>query len=209
MWCVILQPKGTSRNAVIPTPESLIQSGGGVDTAAIGGILRRTAAPVLIGTWKWNGCVIHLFGYKTGKAGTENQHEIPPPHDKGLLFGEAVVIATKGGAVLSFSSAEYTKFYNEAYGGFEDLGSEDSEDDGEEGEEEEEEEEEPEPEGEGEAEDEEPDTAGGADEDEDEPARPVPKPVAPPKAKRGGKKMPTWYSQPDMEPEPYRLVSPS
>jgi hypothetical protein len=203
MWCVILQPKGTSRNAVIPTPESLIQSGGGVDTAAIGGILRRTAAPVLIGTWKWNGCVIHLFGYKTGKAGTENKHEIPPPHDKGLLFGEAVVIATKGGAVLSFSSAEYTKFYNEAYGGFEDLGSEDSEDDGEE--EEEEEEEEAEPEAEAEAEEEEEPEADVPDEEDDEPARPAPKPVAPSKAKRGGKKMPTWYAQPDMEPEAYVL----
>ena len=206
MWCVILQPKGTSRNAVIPAPESLLR-GGVLDVAQVGAILRRTAAPVLIGTWKWNGYVVHLFGYKSGKAGTENKHEIPPPHDKDLLFGEAIVLATKGGAVTTFNSAEYTKFYNEAYGGFEEVGSEDSEDDEgdeEEGDEEEEEEEEAVAEGEEKDEEEEPD-AGGAEDDEEEPVRPAPKPVAVTKAKRGGKKAPTWYTLPDMEPEAYVL----
>jgi len=204
MWCVILQPKGTSRNAVIPAPESLL-GGGVLDVAQVGAILRRTAAPVLIGTWKWNGYVVHLFGYKTGKAGTENKHEIPPPHDKDLLFGEAIVLATKGGTVTTFNSSEYTKFYNEAYGGFEEVGSDDSEEEGdEEDEEEEEEEEEVAAEVEEKDEEEEPE-AGGAEEEEDEPVRPAPKPAAVPKAKRGGKKAPSWYTFPDMEPEAYVL----
>ena len=203
MWCVVLQPKGTSRNAVIPNPDTLLQ-GGVPDAAVCGAILRRTSAPVLIGSWKWNGHVLYVFGYKTGKAGTENKHELPPPHDSGLLFGEALVIATKGNAAVSFNSTEYTKFYNEAYGGFEDLGSDDSEEEDEEEEEEEEVEEEAEVEAEKEDE-EEAEADEGEDEEEEEPARPAPKPAA--KAKRGGKRVPAWYTQADMEPEPYRLVS--
>jgi len=205
MWCVILQPKGTSRNAVIPTPETLFPGGvGAPDAAGVGAILRRTAAPVLIGSWRWNGFVLYLFGYKTGKAGTENKHELPPPHDKGLLFGEAVVIATKDGSAVSFNSTEYTKFYNEAYGGFEEVGSDDSEDEGEEEEDEEEEEEEVEEKEEEKEEEEEPD-AVGAEEEEEEEVEAKPKPRAVTKAKRGGKKAPTWYTQPDMEAEAYVL----
>ena len=188
MWCVVLQPKGTTRNAVLP-------AGSAPTVEVVGGVLRRATLPELIGTYTWNGHVIHLFAYKTGKAGTENKHELPPPHDTVLLFSEAVMIATKGGAPVSFATAEYTKFYDESFGGFEDLGSEDSEDGGDEEEEEEEEEleEEVEPE-EGEVE---------FEEEEEEPVRVVAKVV---KAKRGVKKILNYYTQAELMPEAYTLV---
>ena len=135
-WCLILQPKSTVRNAVIPATVTGIP-----DAAAIGGILRRATPPELIGTYKYNSMVLYLFGYKTGKAGTENKHEMPPPHDKVLLFGEAVLFACKDAVPISFGTAEWPKFYETGMGGFEDL-DDDEEDDEEEEEEEEDEEEE-------------------------------------------------------------------
>jgi len=188
MWCVILQPKGTTRNAVLPAESK-------PTVEVVGGILRRATLPELIGTYTWNGHVIHLFAYKTGKAGTENKHELPPPHDTVLLFSEAVMIATKGGAPVSFGTAEYTKFYNESFGGFEDLGSEDSED----GEEDEGEEEEEEVEEEVDQEE----TEQEFEEEEEEPVRILPKVV---KAKRGAKKIPNYYTQTELMPEAYTLI---
>jgi len=208
MWCVILQPKGSTRNAVIPAGEG---GGKGVpDVALVGQILRRAVPPERIGSWKWNGMVVYLYAYKTGKAGTENKHELPPPHDKGLFFGEAVLIAVQGGGPVSFSITEFTKFYTEKFGGFEDLGDEeDDEDEGEDDEDAEDEEgeaeEEEEVEEEAEGEDEEGGAEGDAEEEAEEeaPRKPVAKA---PKPKRGAKKMPAWYAQADMEPEPYLLT---
>ena len=71
MWCVVLQPKGTTRNALLPA--TAISESALPTPAMVGGILRRATPPEAIGTWTWNGLVLHLFAYKTGKAGTENK----------------------------------------------------------------------------------------------------------------------------------------
>ena len=182
MWCVILQPKGTTRNAVIPA-EATAPGAGVPEVSVIGHILRRATPPERIGSWKWNKLTIVLFAYKTGKAGTENKHELPPPHDKGLYFGEAVLVAVKGSDPVSFQTTDFTKFYNEKFGGFENT--EEAAEEGEDGEEEEEDEDE---------------------EEEEVEEAPVKRVAKVSKVKRNAKKMPAWYSQLDMEPEPYLLV---
>ena len=192
MWCVVLQPKGTTRNAVLDANSSCPPV-----AATVGTILRRATPPELIGTWTWQGHTLYLFAYKTGKAGTENKHELPPPHDMALLFGEAVIIATKGNALVSFGTVEFPKFYNDANGGFEDLGSEDSDED--------EDEEEDDEEGEAEEEEEEEEVVEGEAEEEEEEEvirRPPPKVT---KSKRTNKKMSAWYSVPELEAEPYSM----
>ena len=186
MYCVILHPKETTRNVLI-TDKTL------PTVAAIGTLIRRSTPPDLIGTWKWNNLVLSLYGYKTGKAGTENKHELPPPHDTVLLFGEAVVVATKNNLVVNFTSNEYMKFYNESMGGFEDLGSEDSEE-----EEEEEEEELSEKE---DAAEEAVEEEQEQDLEEEEAALPIPKIVA--KKTKRSTKLPTWFTLPELEKEPY------
>jgi len=203
--CVVLQPKATTRNAQLPTSVD-----GKPSPTLAATILRRATAPVLIGTWKWTTFVLHLYGYKTGKADTENKHELPPPHDTILLFGEAVLFATnKDGALVGFTTADYTKFYNQALGGFDDIGSEDSDTDDEapeEAEEEVEAEVEVEAEEEVAEDDDEKSEEEIVEEDDEEaeaPVRPPPKIV---KAKRTTKKMPTWYSVAELVPEPYKLV---
>ncbi len=194
----VLQPKGTSRNAVVPAAV-LAHS-----PEAASGILRRATAPEYIGKWKWGELTVHLYAYKSGKAGTENKHELPPPHDTVLLFGECVLFATgRDGKLVKFGTTEYQKFYNETLGGFDDVGSQDSDTADEEtdsdGEAEEEEEEEPAADDDEEAEEEEP---VPEEEEEDEPPRRLPK-ITKATAKRNAKKMPAWYSIPELSTESY------
>jgi len=198
MWCVVLQTKGTTRNALITPHHAAVPTG-----EMLGAILRRIAAPEFIGTWKWNGHIVYLFAYKSGKAGSENKHELPPPLDKNLLFGDAVVFAMKGGTVVSFGTNEFEKFYNEAFGGFEDLGSEDSEDDEDEDEEVEEEEEVVVEEDAADA-DAPVDAADAADADDD--ADEVVAPIKAIKVKRGAKKLQNFYTFEELTPEAYSLI---
>ena len=218
--CVVLQPKGTMRNAQLSATVLAAATDNKPTPAAAAAVVRRATPPDAIGTWKWKDYTVHLFGYKTGKADTENKHEIPPPHDKVLLFGEAVVFATlnKTGVLATFGSADYTKFYNETLGGFDDIGSEDSDT-----EEEEEDEDGEEVEEEAAAEEEaiEDDVSSSEseseeeEEDEEETAAPVVRPAArraarganprSAAAKRNAKKLPPWYSIPPLTAEPYLL----
>lgn len=204
---LVLQPKGTSRNAQIPAASL---SGGKPSPELAGNILRRATHPEFIGTWKWHEIVVHLYAYKAGKAGTENKHELPPPHDTVLLFGEAVMFATQGSTFVKFSNVEYQKFYNETLGGFDDVGSEDSNTEDEEDEEEvAEEEEEEEVVEESESEDGSGNELEAEEEEEEEaPRRPAPKNIKTAAAKRNAKKIPTWYSLPELKPEPYKLQHP-
>lgn len=100
--------------------------------------LKKKETPEIIGTYKaGKGVFIHLFGFTKGRAGSENKHELPPPHDSQLLFGDILVVASKEEdsfvQPITFKTEDYEAFYTKAFGGFEDL-------DGDEEEEEEEEE---------------------------------------------------------------------
>jgi len=192
MLCTILQPKNTTRNSFLPTGTAGVPS-----PAAIGAMLRRASPPELIGTWPYERSTIHLYGYKTGKAGTENKHELPPPHDAILLFGEAVLVAITNGEPSRFNGDDYKKFYGVAMGGFEDLEDEDDEEDEEDDDDEEEEAEAEEVEEK--AEDaEKPEEVEEEDEEEE---RVVVK--RPAKSKKASKKLPAFYSLPELEPEAY------
>jgi DNA-directed RNA polymerase subunit M/transcription elongation factor TFIIS len=195
--CVVLLTKGGTRNAQIPATVNAPSA------AAAAAIVRRATEPDTIGTWSWKDggttTTLHLFGYKTGKAGTENKHELPPPHDTVLLFGDAVLFATRGTAFVKFNGTEFTRWYNNAFGGFDDIGSEDSGTD----EEEEEEEEEMEVEEAEVDEDAEEDGMGEAEEEEDAPAAPRAAPRA--KAKRNAKKLPAWYNTLPLTQEAYDI----
>ncbi len=95
--------------------------------------LKKKTAPELIGTYKYKSTGLFLFGFLTGKAGQENRHELPPPHDSVLVFGDILLVASKDvkswKSPVAFPAEEYEAFYTKAYGGFEDLDDEDSEDD--------------------------------------------------------------------------------
>jgi DNA-directed RNA polymerase subunit M/transcription elongation factor TFIIS len=140
--------------------------------------LKKKTEADYIGSYPYKSKYLHVFGYQTGKAGTENKHELPPPHDSMLLFGDILILVSVSddsyAQPIPFKVEDYEAFYTHAFGGFEDLEEEEQEEEEEEEieeeieekpekeddvevveEEEEEEEEEPEAEAEVEAEEEE------------------------------------------------------
>jgi len=68
----------------------------------------------------------YLYGKTTGRAGQENKYEFPPPVDSVLYFGSCVIVKKQGEKVLDTSPKEWEEVYEYLYGGFEDIGSEDS-----------------------------------------------------------------------------------
>jgi transcription elongation factor S-II len=85
-----------------------------------------------LGTFPYSGMTLTLFGYTAGKAGTENKHDLPPPLDAELYFGDILLIASKEADSwenpVSFSLEEYEKFYQKAFGGFDDIESDEDDD---------------------------------------------------------------------------------
>ncbi len=72
--------------------------------------------------------VISLYAWTEGRAGKENKYDLPPPVDNELYFGNMFAICHDGqnNELISLSVSEWEDFYEMAFGGFEDLGSEDS-----------------------------------------------------------------------------------
>lgn len=73
---------------------------------------------------------IKLFAKKEGRANQENKYDMPPPVDKDLYFGSCVLINYKdaeGIEVSDLTKSQWEKCYEHLFGGFESLGSEDSE----------------------------------------------------------------------------------
>lgn len=78
---------------------------------------------------------VELYGKTKGRAGQENKYDFPPPMDETLFFGSCVLVCRDmraAGAVIDLAAADWEKIYEHLFGGFEDLGSEDSDDDSEE-----------------------------------------------------------------------------
>lgn len=74
------------------------------------------------------GKTIALYGKATGRAGQENKYDFPPPVDKELFFGACVLIANaREDGCDDLTVEEWNKIYEELFGGFEDIGSEDTE----------------------------------------------------------------------------------
>lgn len=96
---------------------------GDVTAAVAAKILRKTKA-ALIGAYPHGEDTLQVWGVKEGKAGNENKHELPPPFDTELLFGDLVVTALSSELVTQDLTVEtWDEFYQEAFG-FEDLESE-------------------------------------------------------------------------------------
>lgn len=69
---------------------------------------------------------VSLYGKTNGRAGQENKYELPPPMDNTLFFGACVLVNKINGKVESISKSEWNTVYEFLYGGFEDIGDEDS-----------------------------------------------------------------------------------
>jgi transcription elongation factor S-II len=117
---LLLTSNGSVKQIKIPTTSVTLQD--------IQKAMKKKDLPEQFGTYKYKSKCIYLFGYQQGKAGTENKHELPPPHDSLLLFGDIVLLYAEKGSFASplpFKPEDYEVFYNDAYGGFESLDEDD------------------------------------------------------------------------------------
>ena len=69
---------------------------------------------------------IHVYGKTVGRANQENKYEFPPPIDNTLFFGSCVLVNKVNDVPKKLTSSEWKSIYDKLYGGFEDLGADDS-----------------------------------------------------------------------------------
>ena len=94
---------------------------------------KKKAEPEVLGTYTYKTLTLYVIGYTSGKAGTENKHEFPPPHDTILAFGDIMLVVSKDEHSFAnpvvFKPEDYEVFYAKAFGGFDDLDSDEEDDD--------------------------------------------------------------------------------
>lgn len=93
-----------------------------ISAVGIAKATRKIKHPAVLGTYTWNEQTLTLWGWTEGRTGTENKHEFPAPHDKGLFFSDVIVASSAGDLTV----AAWKEFYDSACKGFEDLGEEDT-----------------------------------------------------------------------------------
>ena len=118
---LILTAKGEVKQAKV----TIENSTSGVTIQDIAKYMKKKTEPEYIGNYGYKGKFLHLFGYQKGKAGTENKHELPPPHDSILLFGDVLILVSgqedNYSRPVTFKTEDYEAFYTYAFGGFDDA----------------------------------------------------------------------------------------
>lgn len=81
-------------------------------------IIKKKTPLSLLGGYDCEQYNLTLFGYKTGKTGTENKHELPAPLNSEDYFSDILVIASKTNWMnpINFTPEQYEKFYQTAFG---------------------------------------------------------------------------------------------
>jgi hypothetical protein len=97
---------------------------------------KKKTEPEYIGSYHFKTKFIHIFAYQKGKAGTENKHELPPPHDSMVLFGDAMLVTSLDEnnykKPIPFRIEDYEAFYTQAFGGHDSEDEDEDEDEQEE-----------------------------------------------------------------------------
>jgi hypothetical protein len=76
---------------------------------------------------------VSLYSRNTGKANTENKYDFPPPVDTPLYFGVCALVANdENDDCIDLSIEAWETFYEELFGGFENLADSIAEDENEE-----------------------------------------------------------------------------
>ena len=81
--------------------------------------------------WELFDETIIIYGWKDGEAGDENKHELPPPIDSSLYFGDLLLFRLdENGKLNHFNKDQYNLFIEHMMGGFVDLDNSDTDYDG-------------------------------------------------------------------------------
>ena len=84
--------------------------------------LRKTKPAELVASYTFKDQPISLWGWKEGKAGTENKHELPSSNIQ--LYGDIMVTGAD-----NFTGEEWSAFYEDAFGETENLDSDHEDED--------------------------------------------------------------------------------
>ena len=71
---------------------------------------------------------LRVYGKTTGRAGSENKYEFPPPIDNTLFFSKCAVVNTVNGEPVNISTKEFDDIMEYLHGGFEDISDTEDED---------------------------------------------------------------------------------
>ena len=72
--------------------------------------------------WKYKNYELILYGCKEGNAGKENKFDLPPPVDCELYFDDLYIVKFNDKNIIQdFTINEFNEFYNECFGGFENI----------------------------------------------------------------------------------------
>ncbi len=119
---ILFSAKGDIKKAKLPL------TAGTLSIDAIQTYMKKKTAPEQLGKYTHESLILYLFGFKDGKAGTENKYEFPPPYDSLLPFGDVILIAAAAPNTFEnpapYTEAQWESFYEQAMGGFDSLGSE-------------------------------------------------------------------------------------
>ena len=62
-----------------------------------------------------------MYGCIEGKNGCENKYDLPPPLDNSLFFNDMYIIKYSNNKIVDLLLDEYNMFYEDCFGGFEDI----------------------------------------------------------------------------------------
>ena len=69
---------------------------------------------------------VSAYAWNDGEAGDENKHDLPPPIDNDLYFGNVYLLGHIGNKMVDLTKSDYDSLINKYFEGFDDIGSEDS-----------------------------------------------------------------------------------
>lgn len=72
-------------------------------------------------------CNYCVYGKTNGKANHENKYDFPPPIDNTLFYDSCIIVKMYKDKFKNLTVQEWEQIYEELFGGFEDIGDEDSE----------------------------------------------------------------------------------
>ena len=74
--------------------------------------------------FEWDNHLVSVYGWTDGSESKINKHDLPPPIDNILYYGDILAVRHENGKLKDFSKIDYNKFYDDAFGGFDDIVSE-------------------------------------------------------------------------------------
>jgi DNA-directed RNA polymerase subunit M/transcription elongation factor TFIIS len=133
-----MPPKATTKWPILvlhqsgELSEATIQTTGALTLTAIQQFLKRKKGVECLATYKAKPLYLHLFGVGDGPEESQNQHQLPPPHESTPVFGDMILVASKEAksfeAAVHFKPEQYEEFYTKMFdGGYESEEAEDAE----------------------------------------------------------------------------------